>query len=68
MFKLENGKLRYVHTLTALLQNRTMPGAGGAGAGGPPGAPRAGGAGPGAAPGAGAPRGAGPGAPAGGGR
>jgi hypothetical protein len=48
MFKLENGKLRYVHTLTALLQNRTMPGAGGAGAA--PGAPRAGGAGPGAPP------------------
>jgi hypothetical protein len=25
MFRLENGKLRYVHTLTALLQNRTLP-------------------------------------------
>jgi hypothetical protein len=36
MFRLENGKLRYVHTLTALLQNRTpAPGAGGAGAGAP---------------------------------
>ena len=47
MFRLENGKLRYVHTLTALLQNRTAPPAGGAGPGaaGPargPGAPGAG--------------------------
>src|SRR5262249_26768524 len=35
MFRLENGKLRYVHTLTAILQNRTAP-AGGAAR--PPGA------------------------------
>jgi hypothetical protein len=38
MFRLENGKLRYVHTLTALLQNRTPP-APAAGAARPPGAP-----------------------------
>jgi hypothetical protein len=41
MFRLENGKLRYVHTLTALLQNRTAPGGGAPGGGGaarPPGA------------------------------
>jgi hypothetical protein len=43
MFRLENGKLRYVHTLTALLQNRTAPagGAGAAPAGGPPRGPGA---------------------------
>jgi hypothetical protein len=49
MFKLENGKLRYVHTLTAILQNRSIPAApaGGAPAGAPPragGAPAPGGA------------------------
>jgi hypothetical protein len=49
MFRLENGKLRYVHTLTALLQSA-----------GPGAAPRGQGAGPAAAPG-GAPRA--PGAP-----
>jgi hypothetical protein len=38
MFRLENGKLRYVHTLTALLQNRTAPPA--AGAAPAPAAPR----------------------------
>lgn len=40
MFRLENGKLRYVHTLTAILQNRTTPGAAGA-APRAPGAPAA---------------------------
>ncbi len=46
LFKLENGKLRYVHTLTALLQNRAAPAAPAAGAA----APRAPGAAPAAPP------------------
>jgi hypothetical protein len=45
LFKLENGKLRYVHTLTALLQSAGPGAARGQGAG-----PRAGGAGPAPAP------------------
>jgi hypothetical protein len=46
LFRLENGKLRYVHTLTHLLQNAGPGGGRGAGAGGGRGAGR--GAGPGA--------------------
>jgi hypothetical protein len=66
LFRVENGKLRYVHTLTHLLQASFRGGGGGAGgaggARGGAGAPRGGAGGPG---GAGAPRG-GAGGPGGG--
>ena len=69
LFRVENGKLRYVHTLTHLLQSNFRGGGGGAGAAGGAGngAPRGGAPGAGAAGagqrGAGAPAGAGRGQP-----
>jgi hypothetical protein len=57
LFRVENGKLRYVHTLTHLLQTNFRGGGAGRGAGaGAPGAGR--GAGPGGAPGGAPPAGA----------
>ncbi|HUL83209.1 MAG TPA: hypothetical protein VL131_13760 [Gammaproteobacteria bacterium] len=56
LFRVENGKLRYVHTLTHLLQSAFR---GGGAGGGAPGGGAAGGAA-GGAPGAGAPAGGGP--------
>jgi hypothetical protein len=56
LFRVENGKLRYVHTLTHLLQSSFRGGGAGRGAGAGAGAPGAGrGAGPAGAPPAGAP-------------
>jgi hypothetical protein len=57
LFRVENGKLRYVHTITHLLQAN---GPRGGGAGRPGGAGRGGPAGPGGAPGGAAPGGAAP--------